>query len=116
MPREVSRRTSRPPETKAKVSYPDQPGKRDLDPKIVRDVPDPAIELMAQPSVRKIVENIHAVQREINEITGIARTTGYKDNNNGPDIEADMIQRGKDMDHYLENLGPQVDESTKGKG
>lgn len=70
MPREVSRRTSRPPETKAKVSYPDQPGKRDLDPNIVSDVPDPA-----------------------------------------PDIEADAIQRGKDMDHYLENLGPVVEEA-----
>lgn len=45
MSREISRRTSRPPETKARVSRPDIPGKRDLDPRIVRDVPDPAPEI-----------------------------------------------------------------------
>jgi hypothetical protein len=45
MPREVSRRTSKPPEQKAKVVRPDIPGKRDLDPRIVEDRVDPALEL-----------------------------------------------------------------------
>lgn len=43
MSREVSRRTSKPPEQKGKVSRPDIPGKRDLDPKIVQDRPDPVL-------------------------------------------------------------------------
>lgn len=42
MPREVSRRTSIPPEQKARVSRPDIVGRRDLDPRIVEDRPDPA--------------------------------------------------------------------------
>ena len=43
MTREVSHRTSGPPETKGRVSRPDIPGKRDLDPDIVEDRPDPSI-------------------------------------------------------------------------
>lgn len=43
MTREVSRRTSKPPEQKAKVIRPDIVGERGLDPNIVEDRPDPAL-------------------------------------------------------------------------
>lgn len=59
MPREVSRRTSKPPETKGKVVYPDQ-------------VKTPPV-----------------------------------------DVEADAIQRGKDMDHYVGSINP-TDGKSKG--
>jgi len=108
MPREVSRRTSRPPEQKARVSRPDIPGKRDLDPAIVRDVPDPVITgLVPARFVSKAFADLEdKVIRDANVMR--ARSTGYKDNNNGPEI-----QRGVDMDHYLKDLGPQVDEKGK---
>jgi len=43
MPREVSRRTSGPPELKGRVVRPDIVGKRGLDASIVEDRPDPAV-------------------------------------------------------------------------
>lgn len=43
MTREVSRRTSKPPEQKALVSRPDIIGMRDLDERIVEDRPDPML-------------------------------------------------------------------------
>ena len=126
MSREVSRRTSRPPETKAQVSRPDIPGKRDLDPKIVEDRPDPVPILTLDMEPRKlvammrVVEAVQAAQQEINRITGIsdamrpaedmvAHTTGYRDNNNGPEA----IQNGRDMDNYYKDLGPMTDGPSK---
>ena len=44
MPREISRRTSGPPERKGAIR-PDIPGLRQLDESIVEDRPDPAIRL-----------------------------------------------------------------------
>lgn len=86
MPREVSRRTSKPPEQKGKVSRPDIPGKRDLDPKIVRDVSDPFI-------VAKGGE------------------VEFSEASDPDNFEA--IQRGRDMDNYFEQLGPMTEGKSK---
>jgi hypothetical protein len=89
MTREVSRRTSIPPEQKGKVVRPDMPGKRDLDPKQVRDVPDPWV--LPTPAMIEINKQIERVQREINELTG---------------IDKKAIRRGRDMDHYVGSINP----------
>jgi hypothetical protein len=100
MPREVSRRTSKPPEQKARVSYPDQVGKRDLDERIVEDRPDPLITAFDEAS--SITERMwQAVADEANRplIDGdpdapVNKFVGLKP----------VIPDGPGMDNYLGSL------------
>lgn len=106
MPREVSRRTSKPPEQKGKVSRPDIPGKRDLDPKIVRDVPDPAPDIQAA-----MLQE--AADLSVNDVI-YGDDSNPSQNFHGVEYHrAKAIQRGRDMDNYFEQLGPMTEGKSK---